>query len=124
MSNCFKLKNKEHQKTKPTGAVSHNSTIDQKPTEQLVDPVDPVMKVFQPFIFDGSVSFQNDQSPVYPIKILRDTGASQWLILTKTLPFSTNSYSGKNVLIPGINAQNYTSVPLHYIKLESKLVSG
>ena len=124
MSNCFKLKNKEHQKTKPTGAVSHNSSIDQKPTEQSVDPVDPVMKVFQPFIFDGSVSFKNDQSPVCPIKILRDTGASQSLILTKTLPFSTNSYSGKNVLIQGINAQNYTSVPLHYIKLESKLVSG
>ena len=58
MSNCFKLKNKEHQKTKPIGAVSHNSSIDQKPTEQSVDPVDPVMKVFRPFIFDGSVSFQ------------------------------------------------------------------
>ena len=128
MSNCFKLKNKEHQKTKPTGAVSHNSSFDQQPTgfdeQLLVDPVDPVMKVFQPFIFDGSVSFRNNQSSVCPIKILRDTGASQSLILTKTLPFSTNSYSGKNVLIQGIDAQNYTSVPLHDIKLESKLVSG
>ena len=117
MPNCFKLKNKKHQKTKPTGAVSHNSSFDQQPTvfdeQLLVDPVDPVMKVFQPFIFDGSVSFRNNQSSVCPIKILRDTGASQSLILTKTLPFSTNSYSGKNVLIQGIDAQNYTSVPLH-----------
>ena len=128
MSNCFKLKNKEHQKTKPTGAVSHNSSFDQQPTvfdeQLLVDPVDPVMKVFQPFIFDGSVSFRNNQSSVCPIKILRDTGASQSLILTKTLTFSTNSYSGKKFLMQGIDAQNYTSVPLHDIKLESKLVSG
>ena len=94
MSNCFKLKNKEHQKTKPTGAVSHNSSFGQQPTvfdeELLVDPVDSVdsvMKVFQPFIFDSSVSSRNNQSSVCPIKILRDTGASQSLILTKTLPF-------------------------------------
>ena len=39
MSNCFKLKNEEHQKTKPTGAVSHNSSFDQQLTvfdEQLL----------------------------------------------------------------------------------------
>ncbi len=53
------------------------------------------------FIFDGSVSLSNNQSNVYiPIKMLRDTGASQTLILMKTLP-----YSGKNVLIHDVNSR-------------------
>lgn len=128
MSNCFRLKNKEakeQQNPKPTGLLSNNSNNNDRPSvsdQNLLD--DPIMKIFQPFVFDGSVSFQNDDSTVSPIKILRDTGASQSLILTNTLPFSERSYSGKNALIRGIDAQKYTSVPLHNIKLQSKLVSG
>ena len=82
------------------------------------------MKVFQPFVFDGSVSFQNYESANPHIKILRDTGTSQSLILANTLPFSEKSDTGKNTLIRGINAQKYTLVPLHNINLQSKLVSG
>ena len=74
---------------------------------EVKSSVDPSMDTFKPFIFDGSVSLPNDQSNVYlPIKILRDTSASQSLMLTKTLPFSTNSYSGKNVLIRGVNSKD------------------
>jgi hypothetical protein len=83
------------------------------------------MDTFKPFIFDGSVSLSNNQSNVYvPIKMLRDTGASQSLILTKTLPFSESSYSGKNVLIRGVNSTDYCSIPLHNLKLQSDLVTG
>ena len=55
---------------------------------------------------------------------MRDTGASQSLILTKTLPFYTNSYSGKNVFIRGVNSKDYRSIPLHNLKLQSDLVTG
>ncbi len=86
---------------------------------------DPTMDTFKPFIFDGSVSLSNNQSNVYiPIKMLRDTGASQSLILTKTLPFSESSYSGKNVLIRSVNSTDYCSIPLHNLKLQSDLVTG
>ncbi|CAB3980524.1 Retrovirus-related Pol poly, partial [Paramuricea clavata] len=130
MTNCFKLKNKEakgQQHPKPTGLLSNDSNNNDRPSvsdQNPFDHVDPIMKVFQPFVFDGSVSFQNDESAISQIKILRDTGASQSLVLTNTLPFSKGSYSGKNALIKGIDAQKYTSVPLHNINLQSKLVSG
>ena len=130
MSNCFKLKNKEakeQQNPKPTGVLFNNLNNNDRPSVSdptPLDRVDPIMKVFQPFVCDGSVSFQNNESTVSQVKILRDTGASQSLILTNTLPFSEKSYSGKNALIRGIDAQKYTSVPLHNINLQSKLVSG
>ena len=59
-----------------------------------------------------------------PIKILRDTGSSQSLLLTDTLPFSDDSYSGSNVLIKGVDSVDYSSIPLHNVYLASKLVSG
>ena len=130
MSTCYKLKNKEareRQSLKPTGVLSNDSDNNKQPSvsdQKPLDHVDPIMKVFQPFVFDGSVSFQNDESTVPRIKILRDTGASQSLILADTLPFSEKTYAGKNALIRGIDAQKYTSVPLHNMNLKSGLVSG
>ena len=85
---------------------------------------DPVMKIFQPFVYDARVSLSITALQGIPIKILRDTGASQSLILTNTLPFSTQSYSGKNVLIKGVHSSEYSPIPLHNIKLHSDLVSG
>ena len=58
------------------------------------------------------------------MKILRDTAASQSLLLTDTLPFSEDSYSGSNVLIKGVDSVDYSSIPLHNVHLVSKLVSG
>ena len=83
-----------------------------------------VMEIFEPFIHDGFVSLKNDFYNATPIKILQDTGSSQSLLLTDTLPFSDDSYSGSNVLIEGIDSVDYSSVPLHNVYLASKLVSG
>ena len=87
---------------------------------------DLTMETFKPFIFDGSVALSNDEnSSVYKqIKILRDTGASQSLILTQALPFCESSYSGENVLIRGVNCKKFCAIPLHNLKLQSDLVSG
>ena len=77
-------------------------------------------------MFDGSVALLNNEtSSVYkPVKILRDTGASQSLILTQALPFNKSSYSGENVLIRGVNCEKFRSIPLHNLRLQSDFVSG
>ena len=57
------------------------------------------------------------------IKILRDRGASQSIILANVLPFSEKTYSGTSVLIQGIECGSM-NVPLHNIFLYSELVIG
>ena len=81
------------------------------------------MEVYEPFLSEGFVSLACDLCPPTPVKILRDTGASQSLIVADVLPFSDSSYSGTNVLIQGVEC-GLLSVPLHNIELKSDLVSG
>lgn len=58
-----------------------------------------------------------------PIKILRDTGASQSLFLEGVLQLSEKSYTDSDVLIQGVEL-GFVKVPLHEIGLRSDLVSG
>ena len=58
-----------------------------------------------------------------PIKILKDTGASQSLILADILPFSEKTSSGTNVLIQGVECGN-VNIPLQHVDLSSDLVTG
>ena len=58
-----------------------------------------------------------------PIKILRDTGASQSLILADILPFSEKTSSGTSVLIQGVECGT-VNIPLHHVNLSSDLVTG
>ena len=57
------------------------------------------MEIFEPFMLNGFVSLSGDNCPPTPIKILRDTGASQSLILADILPFSEKTSSDTSVLI-------------------------
>lgn len=88
-------------------------------------PSKSVMNIFRPFIHDGSVSLSSDMSdsiPI-PIKILRDTGSSQSLLLSDALAFSEKSSTGASVLTTGISSE-YTSVPLHTVYLTSISCQG
>ncbi|XDV48156.1 hypothetical protein PO909_017622 [Leuciscus waleckii] len=58
-----------------------------------------------------------------PVKILRDTGASETFILESVLSFSESSSTGSEMLIKGIGLQ-VLPVPLHNVVLESDLVTG
>ena len=58
-----------------------------------------------------------------PITILRDTGATQSLILTQILPFSPNSFCGSDALLWGVK-MSVLQAPLHTIFLRSPLVSS
>ena len=69
------------------------------------------------------MSLTSDSAQSIPIKILRDTGASRFLILADTLPFSEKTSTGTSVLIQGVEC-GFVNVPLHNICLSSDLVSG
>ncbi|CAB4003876.1 Hypothetical predicted protein, partial [Paramuricea clavata] len=115
--------------TKPTGTVptpdnnttsapdSNNASDTQEDPTKVKANADPIMKVFEPFVNAASVSPLNNPTQRTPVQVLRDTGASQSLILTNTPPPSAESYSGNNVLIKGVHSSDYSSVPLHNIRL-------
>ena len=84
---------------------------------------DSTMEIFEPFTLNGFVSLSGDNCPPTPIKILRDTGASQSLILADILPFSEKTSSGTSVLIQGVECGT-VNIPLHHINLSSDLVTG
>ena len=76
-------------------------------------PTKPIMETFEPFIHDGFVSLTSDLSKAIAVKILKDTGASQSLLLADALPFSEKSSAGVSVLIKNVDSSDYTPVPLH-----------
>ncbi|XP_062921236.1 uncharacterized protein LOC134355375 [Mobula hypostoma] len=73
------------------------------------------------FISAGLVSVKEGLKPV-PVRIWRDTGACQSLILKSVLEFSSETQTGK-VKVKGIG-EGTEAVPLHQIHLKSNLVSG
>ena len=130
VSDCPVLKRKREKQEgpKPTGLTSLKLTPqscvkDQTPIQAKVPETDSVMEIYEPFLSDGFVSLNSDFAQSAPITILRDTGASQSLILADTLPFSEKTSSGTSVLIQGVEC-GFVNVPLHNIYLSSDLVNG
>ena len=57
------------------------------------------------------------------IKILRDTGATQSLLLESVLPLDVNTCAGESVTAQGIKG-GCVNVPLNKVNLVSNLVTG
>ena len=129
ISECLKLKRKlESDEAKPTRLTTlrprPQSSIKTNTTDIVTKPKsDSTMEIFEPFMLNGFVSLSGDNCPPTPIKILRDTGASQSLILADILPFSEKTSSGTSVLIQGVECGT-VNIPLHHINLSSDLVTG
>ena len=130
ISECLHLKRKKEKQEglKPTGLTSLRSkpqscVKEEDPIQTERPETDTVMEIYEPFLSDGFVSLSSDYAQSTPIKILRDTGASQSLILADTLPFSEKTSSGTSVLIQGVEC-GFVNVPLHNIYLSSDLVTG
>lgn len=77
---------------------------------------------FAPFVMNGFVSLPGCCDKV-PVKMLRDTAASQSFIFEGVLPFSDKSAVGSDVPVLGFGMKN-TGVPLHRVCVQSDLVSG
>ena len=124
----MKRKREKQEGLKPTGLTSLKLTPqsyfkDQNPVQAKEPETDSVMEIYEPFLSDGFVSLNSDFAQSTPITILRDTGASQSLILADTLPFSEKTSSGTSVLIQAVEC-GFVNVPLHNIYLSSDLVNG
>lgn len=132
MSECpEKLKTRRqqgHSDSKPTGFIAASRLTpvtredfkigipEEEPSCQEVSSTPrPVMEMFEPFIHEGSVALSSDLSDAVSVKILRDTGASQSLLLVEALPFSEKSSTGASVLIKGVNSLEYSPVPLQTV---------
>ena len=75
-----------------------------------------------PFISEGFVSL-TESDEQFPIKILRDTGASQSLMVQSVLPLSGQASLAASVLIQGVELNTIT-VPLHQVYVRSSLITG
>ena len=76
----------------------------------------------KPFLSQGSV-FISDFENAEPVQILRDTGASQILLLEGVLPLSDKTFTGDSVLLQGVEL-GIIEIPLPKIHLKSELVKG
>ena len=137
ISECLALKRKKERenldsakptgltslKAKPQSYIQDENPILTRTSKESVSESNSIMEIYEPFISDGFVSLNSDSAQSTPIKILRDTGASQSLILADTLPFSEKSSSATSVLIQGVEC-GFVNVPLHNIYLSSDLVTG
>ena len=81
------------------------------------------MENYKPFISEGVVSLVGDENSSQKVKILRDTGATQSLMLDSVLPLTENSFTGANVLISGVE-MGILEVPLHEVNIKSNLING
>ena len=81
------------------------------------------MENYKPFISEGVVSLVGDESSSQKVKILRDTGATQSLMLDSVLPLTENSFTGANVPILGVEI-GVLEVPLHEVNIKSSLING
>ena len=116
MSECWALDKKEKSKRKTDMLVKRKAvqSDDSFPVEGNDE--------YSPFISDGSVALIGKEHEAKPVRVLRDTGASQSL-LEGVLPLSESMYSGSNVLLQGVEL-GVLSVPLHVVHLTTELVCG
>jgi len=92
-----------------------------QPTGSGTVPVSPESQ-FNPFVSKGLISLSENGEQI-PITILRDTGATQTLIVEGTLPLTKETATGTTMFIQGVGLTP-VSVPLHTVYLRCGLVSG
>ena len=119
MSECWALEKKEKNKQKATIVVKKAESAGSTITLTDRSPLRVSNTDYEPFISQGLVSLVGEENHPQSIHVVRDTGASQSLLLEGILPLSNSSYTGSNVLLQGI-----VSVPLHVVNLKTNLVSG
>ena len=131
-SNCPTLQKKKQDKEKekksfPNGLVGCHAKAKNDVCEHVQNVVksaepDKIKSQYAPFTSVGYVSLVGCDE-ARKVSILRDTGASQSLILDSVLPFGGKSSTGTSVLLQGVEG-GYFEVPLHSVDLQSGLVSG
>lgn len=125
VTNCLALKRKQHSNSASLGAPSKGiGLIGEIPAETYSVPRDHGLDpCFQPFIVDGVVSLPGNPDEIRSVRILRDTGTSQTVILSSVLPFSDKSACCYNVVLSGIE-MGYDPRPLLDVRINCQLARG
>lgn len=112
---CWKLQSElgRESGSKPVGLVSLGSVSEVRDNDGTLDR-------FQGFISEGSVLVNGKQSPVV---VLRDTGASQSLLVDSVVDLDDATSCNAYVLIQGVGGK-FMPVPLHQVELRSNVISG
>ena len=76
------------------------------------------MENYKLFISEVVVSLVGDENSSQKMKILRDTGATQFLMLDSVLSLTENSFTGSNILISGVEI-GVLEVPIHEVNIKS-----
>jgi len=107
------------------GNMESRNVFPSQLSESRMD-LDPVPNNMRNFVSQGKVGTltEGSASCCRPVAILRDTGASQSLMLADVLPLSEDSVLNAKVLIQGVGHETFTPVPLHRVYLDSDLVTG
>uniref|UniRef100_UPI0035900FA8 uncharacterized protein n=1 Tax=Myxine glutinosa TaxID=7769 RepID=UPI0035900FA8 len=111
MSSCYLMKREDPERSPTSTTPNAMANVRNRP-----------QKSYQPFIYEGLVSLKGDLTNPRPVRVLRDTGAHQSLMLEGILPLSKSTATGDSVRLQGIGG--CVSAPLHVIHLESDLMSG
>ena len=126
MSDCWLFKKKREKEATPNPFVSSKSNWHSYPnrTESSIglEKSEIIREEFKPFVSEGFVSLESSSSQV-PIKILRDNGATQSLLLEGVLPLSVSTSTSESVIAQDIEG-GCVNVPLHKVNLVSELVTG
>lgn len=118
-ANCFAKKSAEHRSAvsnKPQGFISSHKDLGRKINGQIREE-------YNPFVSTGSVCPVDDPTKRVKIKILRDTGATQSLIVEEDMPRGSETATFERVVIQGVES-GFVSVPLHQTSLDSDIVCG
>ncbi len=78
---------------------------------------------YEPFLMEGVISFTGKSTDQVKVKMLCDTGTTQYFVVASVLPFSEQTSCGSNVLVQGIE-MGLVKVPQHQVHLQSKLCTG
>ena len=126
---CFKFIADERERSdKPVAFVRNEDSLlrgksgDADGTRVSPSKVHVVDDIYKDFVYCGGVSCGLDEADS-PVVILRDTGASQSLMLEDVLSLSPESSLNAKMLIQGIGG-NFMAVPLHRVNLKCDLFTG
>ncbi|XP_072180990.1 uncharacterized protein [Diadema setosum] len=126
---CPKLKLKnagKQEKSEPNGFVCvssgvHGMSQSVATQTQCMKDDDEIDERYKDFVSCGVVRFSRGDE--IPVTILRDTGATQTLLVADQSSLDDSDFSGKQVLIQDVNG-GYKPIPLCSVELKSQLVSG
>ena len=118
-ANCYARKSAEHKNgslDKQHGFISSRKEINKRTESRIREE-------YKLFILNGYVHPVDNATKRVEIKILRDTGATQSLMVKDDMPRESETATGERVVIQGVGG-NVVSVPLYQISLDSEIVCG